>query len=97
MQHVYVVTEDMFIFGIRSSNSITDVHVDPESAENEINTYMVKNDLIDGYKIASDEWTGETHTVILKKWGGILRRIIVLKKALMHECRKDNEVDRDLH
>jgi len=96
MQHVYIVTEDMYFLNLRSSNTITDVHTNPDSADQEIHTFMVKNDLIDGYKIRTDEWNGTTHEMVLVKWFGILRRVISVKKMTMHEKKAIVESDTDI-
>jgi hypothetical protein len=94
MLAVYVMTKCTHVFNCRVGSVITDMHSTPESAEYQIKSYIIKDGLIDGYKISDDVFNGTEHTLVMKKWFGILKLVVEVKKT---RIRKNTyEISRDL-
>lgn len=94
MQDVYVVTEDVRFFNFRVANVLSDIHSTLESVECDLKTYIIKDALIAGYHISSDELSGSCREMVMKKWFGIWKVIIKIKPTHLRE--NVDEISRDL-
>ena len=94
MLDVYILTECIHVFNCRVGSVNIDIHSNPISAECQIKSYIIKDGLIDGYKISTDELNETERTLVMKKWFGIMKLVIDVKKTRIKE--NANEIGRDL-
>lgn len=83
--HVFLVTEDAYFFGIRSNNTETIVHDTLSGANEEISRYFCKRERESGYVMSSEKInkdTGMTEVVFQRYFGILKRKLSVAKKVV---------------
>jgi hypothetical protein len=89
MNSVFLLTEDVYLLKWKFFTLVTSVHSTIESAELEFNSHFVKNGLIDGYHIHSDDAMQNRHRMVMKKWFGLTSLAIEVKQVSVIEKKND--------
>lgn len=99
--NVYILSEDVFYFGLRSKNSIVDVHETLESAEKEYVEYLLKDIRFLGYREENrdqsffdpePETKIQKMTIVFSKWFGLCKRIVTVEPHYVHDDHRNQSI-----